>query len=110
MTSPEPDVRGLLARVQALESQNRRWKLAGLLLLTLVASASLIGFKSADRIEPPVIRAQTVEAQGFALKDADGTVRARLKMSGDNPTLEFLDRDGKVIWSAPTKAKLLPAR
>ncbi|HYU23389.1 MAG TPA: hypothetical protein VEM60_09635 [Candidatus Dormibacteraeota bacterium] len=50
------------------------------LLVLLAISVALMGAKPADRIVPPMVRASTVEAQEFILKDPDDHVYARLSL------------------------------
>lgn len=132
MNSTTPNLQSLIARVEKLESQNRRWKLAAAVLTLFSASLVLGGAKLADRIDPQVIHARSVEAQDFVLKDEDGRVHARLTMTpnkleilgrsvivgpGDDgrtvlfagPALQFYDQNGKLIWTAPQKPTLVPA-
>jgi hypothetical protein len=80
--NPSPvGVCALAARVAELESANRRWKSANAIVLFFVAFLLLIGTRhaervaaaaKADRIEPDVLRARSVEAQEFLLKDENG--------------------------------------
>lgn len=119
----------LAARVEKLEAQNRRWKLAGVFFALSGVSLVLMAAKPADRMEPPVVRAGAVEAQEFILKDADGHVYARLslgralakkqpnglylipdKAAAGQPALQFFDDKGDVVWTAPTKAEFMPAK
>lgn len=109
MTKAEINLTELVGRVRKLERQNRRWRLATLLLLFVVASSLATGLVAQERIEPPLMRAKTVEAQSFLLKDADGNIRGRMNLRGDRPTCELYDKSGKVVWSAPTKPELIPA-
>jgi hypothetical protein len=110
MTISEVDLHGMSERIRKLEIQNRRWKFASLLVLLVFASSLTMGLMAQERIAPPLVRAQTVEANAFLLKDADGSVRGRLVMRASKPTLEFYDEGGKVIWSAPANPKLVPTR
>jgi hypothetical protein len=110
MRKTEIDLNELVERVHKLERQNRRWKLASFLLLFVVASSLATGLVAQERIEPPLMRAKTVEAQSFLLKDADGIVRGKMNMKAGRPIFELYDQSGKVVWSAPTKAELIPAR
>ncbi|PYT53260.1 MAG: hypothetical protein DMG43_09455 [Acidobacteria bacterium] len=119
----------LAARVEKLEAQNRRWKLAGVFFALSGVSLVLMAAKPADRIEPPVVRAGTVEAQEFILKDTDGHVYARLSLGralavkqpngtyfipykpvAGQAALQFFDDKGDVLWTAPTKAEFMPAK
>ncbi len=119
----------LAARVEKLEAQNRRWKLAGVFFALSSVSLVVMAAKPADRIEPPVVRAGTVEAQEFILKDTDGHVYARLSLGralatkqpngtyfipyksvAGQASLQFFDDKGDVVWTAPTKAEFMPAK
>src|SRR5258708_32504187 len=81
MDPNEKTVEDLAARVLRLEAQSRRWKLATGLFAVLAAAVVLMGAKPADRIEPPLIRARSVEAREFLLKDETGPVDARLRLN-----------------------------
>ena len=119
----------LTSRVEKLEAQNRRWKLASFFFALSGVSLMLMAAKPADRIEPPVVRAGAVEAQEFVLKDTDGHVYARLslgralakkqpnglylipnKAAAGQPALQFFDDKGDVLWTAPTKTELIPVK
>ena len=108
MTTTEVDVQELALRVRALEKQNRRWKIASLLALLLFAFSVTAGLRAQGETEPTLLRAKNVEAQGFVLRDAAGTVRAALRMKGDRPVLELYDSFGRVIWSTPAKSGAIP--
>jgi len=124
----------LAARVEKLESANRRWKSANAIVLLFVVSILLLGTRHAervaaaaraDRIEPDVLHARSVEAQDFVLKDGDGHVYARLSLSrqaggrssfmpsepvSGQASLQFYNDKGDVVWTAPSKAQFIPAR
>src|SRR5260370_11081186 len=87
MNSPQANLDLLVARVQKLEVSNRRWRLLNALLLLSGVSVVLMGAKPADRLEPHVIRAGSVDAQYFVLKDQAGHVYARLSL---NPSIARL--------------------
>jgi hypothetical protein len=128
MQSTNNDLQVLSARLDRLETQNRRWKLAAILLALSSTSLVLIAAKSADHVDSAVIHARTVEAQDFVVKDGDGQIRARLTlnpqvrirkdMSGPEvnmnvpmgPALQFYDSNGDAIWTEPGVAKMIPAR
>ena len=140
MNSSPLDIQNLAARVEKLEAANRRWKLSTAVLLLSGVSILLLGAKPADRIEPQgVIRARTVEAQDFVLKDDDGLVYARFslipspltKNQNGQPftapgsprryatpepvlpgqaSLQFYDEKGQLVWSAPTKPQFMTVR
>jgi hypothetical protein len=128
MRSTNNDLQALSARLDRLETQNRRWKLAAILLALSSTSLVLIAAKPADHVDSAVIHARTVEAQDFVVKDGDGQIRARLTlnpqvrirkdMSGPEvnmnvpmgPALQFYDSNGDAIWTEPGVAKMIPAR
>jgi hypothetical protein len=135
-SSPVDNVVTLTARVEKLESANRRWKLANVVLLLCGVSILLMGAKPTgrlaaaakpDRVDPDVLHVRSVEAQEFLLKDQDGHVYARLSLneaakqasgrsylvpseSSGQAALQFYNDKGDVVWTAPSKAQLLPAR
>jgi len=127
MKYTEPELEPLVARLEKLEAQNRKWKLASILLGLSSLSLVLMAAKSADHLDPRVVHARTVEAQDFVLKDEDGQVRARLTLNANkfshdrnildptDPTygssaLQFYDDKGDPIWTAPQAPLMLPAK
>jgi hypothetical protein len=110
MTTVEVDLHELALRVRALERQNRRWKIASLLALLLLAFSLTVGLRAQGDIQPNLLRAKSVEAQGFVLKDFAGNARAALRMNGDRPALELYDSFGHVVWSTPAKSGAIPLK
>jgi hypothetical protein len=128
MPPANSDLQALSARLDKLETQARRWKLATVVLASLSASLMLIAAKPADRIDSAVIHARTVEARDFVVKDEDGQIRARLTLNSQaktkndlsdptvnmnaplGPVLQFYDVNGDPIWTAPQVATVIPAR
>ena len=121
----------LASRVQKLEASNRRWKLVNSLLVLLAVSVALMGAKPADRVEPPIVRASTVEAQDFVLRDEAGHVYAQLslipmprttKQLNGRPyvipsqpipgqaALRFYDDKGEVVWTVPSSPAMVPVK
>jgi hypothetical protein len=111
--------------VEELEAQNRRWKFLSAILVLSGGSFFLMGAKAADRIESPAIRAKTVEAQEFILKDSDGQVYGRLSLhmtakgvldgksvdlNQDQASLQFFNDRGEVVWTAPTTPQFMPIK
>src|ERR1700740_651555 len=94
-------------RIERIERSNRRWRLAALLLALGCLVLISAGF---DFAQPNVMKARTVEAQSFVLRDADGQIRARMAIGDDGPRLNFYDEQGKVVASVPLKAEVRPAR
>jgi hypothetical protein len=97
----------LVQRVERLERGIRRWKLAALVLLLGCLVLLLAGF---DYAQPNLIKARSVEAQSFVLRDAGGQIRARMAIGEDGPRLSFFDEHGNVISSLPLKPEIRPAR
>jgi len=126
MTSTNSDLQALSARLDKLEAQARRWKLASVILALSSTSLVLIAAKPADRIDSAVIHARTVEAQDFVVKDEEGQIRARLTLNPQmkkdlngpasnmnaplGPVLQFYNGNGDTIWTAPQTPTMIPAR
>jgi hypothetical protein len=128
MPFTDAELQSLAARLNRLESQNRNWKLATVLLAACSAPLFLMAAKAADDIDPKVIHARTVEAQDFVVKDAAGQIRARLTLNPQvklqrqayspeinvnaplGPALQFYDGQGEVIWTEPRNPSMIPAR
>ena len=123
----------LVARVERLEAQNRWLRLAAALLLLFGVSLGLMGAKSADRVEPQVVRASSVEAQEFILKSEEGYIYARLSLHPSNltlrekepkdrmypiprpemrgqATLQFYNEKGELVWTAPPTPTVIPVK
>jgi hypothetical protein len=97
----------LIQRMERLERGNRRWKLAALVLLLSCLVLLLAAF---DYPQPNLVKARSVEAQNFVLRDADRQVRARMAISEDGPRLSFFDEQGNTILALPLKPEMRPAR
>ena len=96
------DVSSLALRIAKLERQNHRWRALALVCVILLAGTVLIAARPADMPMPNLVRARSVEAQTFVLRDSNGDVRARLALNnGKDARLTFYDEDGKVIATAP---------
>jgi hypothetical protein len=92
-------------RLEKLERQNRRMKLAGLGAVVIAGAFVLMGQASGPRT-PPEVRAKS-----FVLVDANGETRARLYMSasGKGPELDLLDAKGnpRVVLGANSEGPWL---
>lgn len=77
-------------RLEKLERQNRRMKLAGIGALVIAGAFLLTGQASGPRILPEV------RANSFVLVDAQGKPRATLGMYADQPRLALSDTNGTV--------------
>jgi hypothetical protein len=128
MTSSQANLDLLAARMQRLEASNHRWKLLNALLVLSIVSVVVMGAKPADRLQPNVVRAGSVEAQEFILKDEAGHVYARLSLNPSlpkvtqkgrtylvpsdslaipgQPALQFFDDKGDVVWTVPQEPTL----
>jgi len=132
MNSTNSEIQILAVRVERLEAQNHWWKLISALFALSGVSLVLMGAKPADRIGPPMVRASTVEAQEFILKDETGHIFARLSLNLPIKTvkqpngrmylipqnqaipgqaaLQFYDDKGDVLWTVPSMTQVLPAK
>jgi hypothetical protein len=125
MPSTYKDLQILSARLDKLETQNRRWKRMAMAMGLSSASLLLIAAKPADRVDSSTLRARSVEAQDFILKDEDGQIRARLSLrphskklgqnlfanpTGSTSSLEFYDENGDAVWTAPQSPTMLPTK
>jgi hypothetical protein len=89
MSLQECDCQSLRKRVDALESQNRRYMKVG--IVVLIAAACAV-FMAQARPGKPV---KILEADSFVLRDELGHVRATLGMGqGEQPSLVLLDSAG----------------
>lgn len=108
MAEAEVNLQELALRVRALEKQNRGWKIFSLVALLLLALSLSAGVRAQGQNGPNLLRAKSVEAQGFVAKDALGTVRATLRVKGDRAVLEIYDSTGQMVWSTPEKSGAIP--
>jgi hypothetical protein len=82
----------LADRLGRLERDNRRLKLAGLLVLTLFASVFLMG-----QVRPPA----TIQAQEFVV-DKVGKTLGRFGVGDDGLRILIMrDTGGGIVWRAP---------
>jgi hypothetical protein len=122
----------LTARIEKLEGQNQRWKMTSAVGVLMFASVMLMGSTRGDRLDWQTFRANTVEAQEFVLKDADGHIRARLSLPPtgkgtqapgykfqrlvppgavpDQAALQFYNENGDVVWIVPNNPSFVPAK
>lgn len=92
----------LTTRVEALESQLRRWKIVT--IVVLIAMTVLVVAAATPPQDNGFIQqfaAPKFAAQTFLLVGKDGKTYGRLYTKGDQPVLDFYDSKGAVIWSAP---------
>lgn len=83
----ESDLGAITERLERLERQNRRLRLAGVVLLLVGAALATAGV--AHPAPPPVL-----EAQRFLVRDPAGRPRAVLGVVGDASALNLYDRAG----------------
>jgi hypothetical protein len=95
--------KALLIRVNTLETQNRIWRIVGFLVLLTVGFSRTANVTAEQKVQDAPMRATTVEAQKFLLKDAVGTLMGELTISDGKPVLGLYDRSGKVTWSTNTR-------
>jgi hypothetical protein len=73
------DYNMLLTRMKKVEGQNRFWKMAGLLALLTLGVSQVANLTAGQKDQDAPLRAKTVEAQTFLLKDAAGTLMGRIR-------------------------------
>jgi hypothetical protein len=93
----------LLARVRKLELQTRLWQIVGLLALSTLGFSRTANLMAQQVGQAAPLRATTVEAQDFLLKDTSGAVMGQLTVRDGKPALELYDASGKVTWSTTTR-------
>ncbi len=120
MKENEELIRALQIRVSKLEAQARRWRALSVLVLLAGVLLVLIGASRSETTDPTVIRAKTVEARDFVLKDEHGRVRGRWSSHTTekvttttregkaydfelprDPALQFFDENGDEVWVEP---------
>ncbi len=107
----QPTVDGLMRRLERLERQHARLKLAGALAVLLVASTAVMGQFTLSG--PPLVEAEQfivrdragkiraqLTADGLVVMDAGGVIQARLGIEAGKPVLSLRDAD-KILWKAP---------
>ena len=95
------DLHTLVQRIEKLETQNHRWKLATFLLALFLASSVTMAMTFQKKPHTALLQAKAVEARSFLLRDSSGHIRAQLLMKGAKPKLEFYNRLGNVTWTVP---------
>lgn len=129
MEASDEHIRALTIRIEKLEIQNRRWKLGSIGLLLSVTALTIVGAAHSDAVDPSVIRAKTVEATNFVLRDDSGRVRGRMSIATDTilkdgrvyhiyspnvtvgqASLEFYDEEGNQVWVAPKVPTVQPLK
>ena len=99
MNSEAQSLEQIKERLLNLEKQNRRFKQAGVVALTVTTSLLLMGQASRPK-SVQASQSNTVEASQFILKDKSGKARANLSIDeslGNSGTVQlvFFDGDGK---------------
>lgn len=103
--------------VEELAAGRRWWRLTAIgSLIALAATLAvtptsanggqMLGPRHADLPYSERVRARTVEADMFVLKDSAGRVRARMAVQGDAARLLIFDEDGKILAELPERARL----
>jgi len=110
MQMTETDYNTLLTRIKKVEGQNRAWKMAGLLALLTLGLSQVANLTAGQKEQDASLRAKTVEAQTFLLKNAEGALMGRMTVDEGQPVLELYDRSGQVTWSTSTRAKALTTK
>ena len=107
METSNPELRLLAARIAKLESQNRLWKLAGLVATVLLAFSFVAGVAAQQRPGMVIPLTRELRAESFVLTDANGVTKGEFGTKNGSPILELYGPDGKVIWSTNPSARAL---
>jgi hypothetical protein len=86
MPNDTSGLQAIVQRLEGLERQNRRLKLAAIATVTVVGALLLMG-----QARP----ARTIEAERFVVKDSSGAVRAQLAAEGTDVRLVLYDTKGE---------------
>jgi hypothetical protein len=78
----------LTQRLDRLERENRRWRLAGCLSVLGLVAVALMGQAIRGKV------AKVVEAERFVLRDSSGIERAALDILPGGAALSLLDQNG----------------
>jgi hypothetical protein len=107
----------LRRRIEVLELEVRRWKLLTVVVLIAMTVLLLAAAAPPDQMrvfpEDPFVQqvpAGRLSAHDFTLVGKDGKPSARLFIKKDEPSLEFYDAKGEVIWSAPPSHGFTPVQ
>lgn len=98
----------VVERLEKLERQMRRWKIASLLLVAMLAIVLLTGAAYSDSDGLLQLPATRLSAHSFVLVGRDGNVYGRMSIRDHKAELQLYDEAGKVIWSAPPEALVKP--
>jgi hypothetical protein len=89
----------LLARVTELERQNRFSRTAGFVIAMALGLSLAANVTAQEKSHSSPLRASTIEAHAFLLKDETGKLRGQMTVVDGESVLELLDETGKVTWS-----------
>jgi len=94
----EPTMGSLVQRMERLEQENCRMKLAGVLVLLGIAAVIVMGQAKATKV------AKVVEAEKFVVRDENGKERGSLEVLEDITALTLNDgREGQRHFYMPLK-------
>jgi len=83
----QPSFEAVVKRLERVERENRRWRVAGLFVMVALASVLVMG-----QARPPT----TVEAREFIVRTTEGNRVMRLSAGpGGQPSLAFFDQQGE---------------
>src|SRR6058998_1260327 len=98
MNADRASMEAVLERLEKLERQNRRLRLAGIALLLSGGAVAVMG----QAARSPRTVAVAVEARKFVLRDAKGKKRAELGLFLDKPALVLYDEAERATASLGT--------
>lgn len=99
MDSAQMSIRDLTNRIAKIERQNRFWKFGAIFVLLMLACSLVTAVRAEQDTKPALLRADTVEAQHFLLKNADGTTVGIWSTKDGNGNLTVYSATGKLTSS-----------
>jgi hypothetical protein len=99
MDSEQMSIREMTDRIAKIERQNRFWKFGAILALVMLACSLVTAVRAEQDTKPALLRAGTIEAQHFLLKNADGTTVGIWSTKDGNGNLTLYSTTGRLTFS-----------
>jgi hypothetical protein len=99
MDGAQMSMRELTDRIAKIERQNRFWRFGVIFVLVMLACSLVTAVRAEQDTKPALLRADTVEAHHFILKNADGTTVGVWSTKDENGNLTLYSATGKLTFS-----------
>ena len=117
MDTEKPDLQAVVERLEKVERQNHRLRLAGAVALLLIGAVVLVGATTPKNTDHSTsdFKFKSVEVEKLVVRDKQGETRALLVVDKDGPGLMLYDSQGETRTSltvdeAGPKLRLLDAK